>query len=330
MTVRWGIAGTGGIASSFVEALASVPDAEVVAVASRTQATADAFAGAKGIGRAHGSYEAMAGNGDVDIVYVATPHHRHHSDTLLYLASGKHVLCEKPMALNAEQVAEMADAARAADRFLMEAIWSRFLPSYRILRSVLDEGRIGEVLHVEASFGFRMAVDPAHRLFDLNIGGGALLDLGIYPVHLAHFVLGVPTAVSASSRIGETGIDEDTVVTMQFDGGALAVARCAVRTNLPSTATVIGTDGTIELPMYMHAPSWVDIVTASGTDRIDAPFAPAGLSHEAVEVHGCLADGRRESLVLPLEESLAIATTLDRARACVALRYPDELQAERK
>ena len=203
--MRWGVIGTGGIAQSFAKAMEHVPGSSVVAVSSRQQATADSFAATHGVARAYDSDAGLLEDAAVDVVYVATPHHRHHDDTIHALEAGKHVLCEKPLALSAAQANAMAAAARRHDRFLMEAIWSRFLPGYDALRSVLASGEIGEVLHVDASFGFRRPIDPAHRLFDLALGGGALLDVGLYPVQLAHLVLGPPTAVSAHGRIGTVG-----------------------------------------------------------------------------------------------------------------------------
>jgi predicted dehydrogenase len=201
---RWGIAATGGIAASFAQALHETEGAELVAVCSRTQDRADAFAREHGIPRAHGSYEALAEDPEVDVVYVATPHSRHCNDAIRYLEAGKHVLCEKPLAVDQREAARMVATARANDRFLMEAIWSRFLPAYRELGRILAEGRIGEVRLVEADFGFAARFDPEHRLFAPELAGGAMLDLGIYPVQLAHLVLGPPDVVRAVGHRGAT------------------------------------------------------------------------------------------------------------------------------
>ena len=190
MSTRWGIAGTGTIANRFAEALAQVDDATLAAVGSRSAERAAEFASRFGSTTAHASYESLADDPDVDVVYVATPHSRHLLDTLLFLQADKHVLCEKPLALSGGQGRRMVDAARARGLFLMEAMWSRFLPTYRTLVEVLEQGRIGEPLLVEADFGFGRPVAPEHRLFDLSLGGGGLLDLGIYPVQLCSLVLG--------------------------------------------------------------------------------------------------------------------------------------------
>jgi len=322
--IRWGILGTGGIARSFAAALRHVPDAELVAVGSRAQDSADRFAAEHAIPRGHGTYEALVDDDEVGVVYVATPHTRHAADMALALEAEKHVLGEKPFTISVEQSVRIADLAAARGRFAMEAFWSRFLPAYRTLRTLLDEAVIGEVLRVEGSFGFRAEVLPTHRLFDPEQGGGALLDLGCYPVQLAHFVLGAPTSVSAVARIGETGVDEDTIVAMSFAGGAVAVAQSAIRTPLPCDARITGAAGTIELPAFMHCPEHVDVTVGGETRRIDTPLGEAPLAFQVQEVHACLRAGQLESPTMPLADTLAIAGTLDRARQAIGLRYPGE------
>jgi predicted dehydrogenase len=296
----------------------------VVAVASRTAAGADAFADVHRIAHRHSSYEAMAEDDAVDVVYVGTPHSRHCSDTLLYLGAGKHVLCEKPFAINHEQAVRMAEAARSHERFLMEAIWSRFLPAYVVLRRLVAEGAIGDVRMVEASFGFSVPFDARHRLFDLALGGGALLDVGVYPVQLAHMLLGPPDGVEAVAQLGVSGADEQSVVLMRYDDGPLAVALAAITTTLACTARVSGTKGAIELPARFHCPTSLDVRVGGATTRIDAPFVDNGLQYQADEVHRCLRAGQAESAVMPLADSCAIARTLDRAREQIGLRYPGE------
>ena len=207
--MRWGIAGPGAISTRFTEAMRLVDGGSVVAVASRSGERAAEFARRFDLERHYGSYEDLAGDADVDIVYIGTPHSRHAADALLYLEAGKHVLCEKPFTLNAAQAKQVVSAAREQGRFVMEAMWTRFLPSYVALSEALAEGRIGEPLLVEADFGWRSPVDPTNRHFDLAQGGGALLDLGIYPVQLCFFVLGRPDGVVAYGHVGETGVVGD-------------------------------------------------------------------------------------------------------------------------
>lgn len=327
-TVRWAIAGTGGIADSFTRDLALVPGAEVVAVGSRSTDTAAAFAATHGIARAHGSYEALAADDEVDVVYVASPHTSHLAHTLLFLRAGRHVLCEKPLGLSAGEVQQMIDAARAADRFLLEAIWSRFLPAYGELRALLAQGVIGEPRMVEAEFGFVMGFDPAHRLFDPKLGGGATLDLGIYPIQLGHLVFGAPDEVVATGHLGSTGVDEHVAAVLRHPGGGITVAKASLTTSLRCGATISGTLGTIELPPFMHRPTSLVVRNLDGVRTIEAPIEGVGLHHEALEVQRCLAAEERESPLLTNAESLAIAGTLDSVRAALGVRYPGEFSGE--
>jgi predicted dehydrogenase len=322
--LRWGIASTGSIAESMAAALAVVPDAELVAVCSRTQDAADRFAENHGARWAHDSYEALAENSEVDVVYVATPNHRHHSDTLMYLDAGQHVVCEKPFALNAVQVEEMVAAAKRNGRFLMEAMWSRFLPSYRRLAELVSEGRIGEVLQVDASFGFTTQLDPDHRLYDLAKGGGSFLDLGIYPVNLAHLLLGPPSTIDARAHIGSTGVDEQTIALLTFPGGAMATVSSAIRASLACTARIVGTTGVIELPAFMHCPQSLEIHQLGSVERIDLPMGPTPFQYQVAEVGDCIRQGLDESPTMPLQASLDLARVLDAVRERIGLRYPGE------
>jgi predicted dehydrogenase len=314
--VRWGIAATGGIAQRFAVGLAQVPDAELVAVASRSVAGAAAFGDRHGIPHRYGSYGELAADPDVDIVYVASPNSRHCPDTMLFLEGGKHVLCEKPFALSREEAEQMAAAARAAGLFLMEAIWSRFLPAYVALAALLESGRIGEPLQVEADFGFRRPVDPAHRLFDAALGGGALLDLGIYPLQLASLVLGTPDRVAAVGHIGETGVDEQVAAVLGHPGGQVAVVKAAIRTGSSCTARISGSEGWIDLPAFMHCPTHLD-VGGLAPERIDCGFDGEGLRFQAEHVQHCLRQGLTESPVMTLDETVSLAGTLDAIAAAI-------------
>ena len=323
--IRWGVAGPGGIAARFAEAMTRVDDGRIVAVASRSAERADAFGDRFGVAARHGDYRALADDPTVDAVYVATPHARHEADTRLYLEAGKHVLCEKPLALDAAQARRMVAAAAAAGVFLMEAIWSRFLPAYRALADVLGSGRIGTPLQVEADFGFRVPVDPAHRLFDLHQGGGALLDLGIYPIQLCTLVLGPIEQVAAAGVIGATGVDEQVAAVLRHERGGLGVVQAAIRAPLACTARISGSDGWVELPAFMHCPTAFTVHAAGAAPEVVAgAFDGDGLQFEIVEVHRCLAAGRRESPTMPLSESVALATAMDTARSQIGLTYPGE------
>jgi predicted dehydrogenase len=322
--IRWGIAGPGEIASRFAEGMRQIDGGTVVAVGSRSPERAQAFAARFDIPRPVGSYEALADDPDVDAVYVATPHSRHADDTLLFLSAGKHVLCEKPFALNAAQAKEMIAAAEAQHCFLMEAMWSRFLPAYRTLRDLLDDERIGEPLLVEASFGWRAEVIPTHRHFDLAQGGGALLDLGVYTVNLSQFVLGPVESVVARGHVGSTGVDEHVAAVLQHADDRLGVVQAAIRTPLTCTARIACTEGVIDLPAFMHCPDHLVVRTLAGEERIDASWEGEGLRFQVDEVHRCLAAGLLESTVMPWRETMGIARVLDDIRTQVGVRYPGE------
>jgi predicted dehydrogenase len=324
MTVRWGIAGPGAIAAAFANGLAQLDDAELVAVGSRDAGRAREFASRFGAHAAYGSYEDLAADRDVVAVYVATPHSRHEPDTLLFLEAGKHVLCEKPFSLNEGQGRRMVAAARRRGLFLMEAMWSRFLPSYRALAELLADGAVGAPQLVEGDFGFQRPVDPHHRLFDRERGGGAVLDLGVYPVQLASLVLGEPARVTSAGRIGATGVDELFASLLEHRGGELAVVKAAITTTMSCQARIAGTEGWIEIPAYMHCPRSLTLVQGAERRDIDATWQGEGLRFQVVEVHRCLADGLLESPIMPLDETLSIARTLDVIRAQLGLRYPGE------
>jgi len=325
--LRWGIAATGAIAASFAADLAAVPDAELIAVGSRSAATADAFADRFGIAHRHASYDALAADGDVDVVYVASPQSAHCRDTLLFLEAGKHVLCEKPFAVNAAQAAAMIEAAERNQRFVMEALWSRFLPGYVALRRVLDEGRIGEVQLVESDFGFHVPPGSVHRLFERSLGGGALLDLGIYPLQLATFVLGPAASVAAAGHLGPTGVDETTLAIATHASGAHSVSKTSIRTPMAGRARITGTDGVIEIPKPMHAPHHLDVfgldvIAPDGSaERIDTGFEGIGLRFQVAEVHARIRAGDLESPVMPWGETLGLARLMDDIRAQIGLRF---------
>ena len=275
-----------------------------MAVASRSIERANAFADEFDVAARYDDDRALADDPDVDAVYVATPHSRHEADTVRYLEAGKHVLCEKPFALNAGQARRMIAAAETSERFLMEAIWSRFLPSYRALADVLASGRIGTPLQVEADFGFRLPVDPGHRLFDPHRGGGALLDLGIYPIQLCTMVLGPIEHVAAAAVLGSTHVDEQVAAVLRHEGGGLGVTKAAITVPLACTARISGSDGWIELPAFMHCPTSFTVHAAgAGPEVVDAAFEGDGLQFEIVEVHRCLTAGLTESPTMPLTET---------------------------
>lgn len=324
--VRWGIIGCGQIASVFAEALCELEDAELLAVGSRSLDKAKGFGERFGAERAYGSYAELAADDDIDVVYVATPHPFHMENTLLCIEAGKAVLCEKPLAVNFREAGRMIEAARAKGIFLMEAMWTRFIPAIVKLRQLLSGGVIGQVRMLEADFGYRFDFDPEHRVFNLELAGGALLDVGIYPVSLASMIFGrQPETIAGLADIGKTGVDEQSAFVLRYSEGELAVLYCAVRTETPGEAGVIGTEGMIKV----HYPFWrskcLTICREGGEDEIiDLPFECNKFCFEAEHVQNCLREGKKQSDIMTLDESMVIMETMDRIRGQWGLRYPME------
>jgi predicted dehydrogenase len=324
MTIRWGVAGPGAISTQFGNAIQLVDTGQIVAVASRSRERAEDYGDRFDVANRYDSYSALAEDADVDAVYIGTPHSRHETDAITYLNAGKHVLCEKPMALSVPQVERMIAAARDNGVFLMEAMWSRFLPAYRILGDLLSEERIGQPLLVEADFGFRMPISPSERHFDPAQGGGALLDLGIYPLQLSALALGHPDRVIADGYLGETQVDDYVMATLHHPGDRFGLVKASTRIPLACTARIAGTDGSIEIPAFMHCPDHLTVRKGREVERIDAAWVGDGLQFEIAEANRCIADGLAESSVWPLQESLAIARTMDDIRGQLGVRYPGE------
>ena len=327
--IRWGILSTGAIARQFAQGLTSVPDAELVAVGSRTQAAADRFGDAFRVPRRHASYRAVAEDPDVDVVYIGTPHNLHCENTLMCLEAGKPVLCEKPFAINAAQAERMVALARSKRLFLMEALWTRYLPAMIELRRLLAAGTIGPIRMIEADFGFRPEYDPLGRLYNPDLGGGALLDIGIYPISLTAMLLGLPARMTAIAEIGRTGVDERSAVVLAYPGGELAVLTFSLTTDMPSEILVLGIEGWIRVhgPIYRPEKLTVSLKAAAGarTERVlPLPVTGNGYNYEAAEVMRRLREGALESPGMMLDESLAIMRLMDAIRAQWGLRYPGE------
>ncbi|HEY3233616.1 MAG TPA: Gfo/Idh/MocA family oxidoreductase, partial [Polyangiaceae bacterium] len=277
-----------------------------------------------GAKRAHGTYQALAEDPDIDVIYVATPHPMHRPDSLLCMSAGKAVLCEKPITVNAAECAELIAAARGKPIFLMEGMWTRFLPAIVKLRELLAKGVIGEPRMVTADFGFRGGWDPKSRTLDPSYAGGGLLDVGCYVVALAYMVLGRPTRATGAAHLGETKVDEQAAVVLEHPGGGLSLLSCAVRTNTPWEARIDGTEGRIRVPMFWCADELHLEADGKPVETIRAPREGHGFSYEASEVGRCLRKGLYESEVMPLDESLHIMQTLDELRRQFGLTYPME------
>ena len=326
-TINWGILGTGNIAHKFAQGLAVLPDAHLVAVGSRRQATADAFGDEFDVPHRHASYEALAADPDVDVVYVSTPHSLHRDNSVLCLERGKHVLCEKPFAINAAQTRDMIAAARANNRFLMDAVWTRFLPVMVKTRALIASGALGEIRMVQADFGFRANVNPEGRLFDPALGGGGLLDVGIYTLQFASMVLGAPVDIQSTAQLGETGVDEQVGMLLKYAAGQIATLSCAIRTTTHHEASIYGTEGRIKLSPPWWRGSELTLWTKPGPEggeTMALPFEGNGYNYEAAAVMDCIRNGDLESSVMPLQETLQLMETLDTIRAQIGLRYPME------
>ncbi len=322
---RWGILGTGNIARKFAQGLTAVAGAQLYAVGSRKLDTAAAFADEFDAPQRHASYEALANDPQVDAIYVCTPHPFHQDNARLCLQAGKPVLCEKPFAINAAEAEAAIACAREQKVFLMEAMWTRFIPAIAKVREWLQAGKIGEPRMLAADFGFRGGWNPEGRLLNPRLGGGALLDVGIYPVSLASMVFGgPPRRVASLAHLGETGVDEQAGMVFQYPQGRLAMLSCAVRTGTTGEARIFGTEGSI----HIHSPFWqatrLTFKSGEKEEVIELPLEGNGFNYEAAEVMHCVRAGKLESATMPLDETLSLMKTLDEIRAQWGLKYPME------
>lgn len=323
--VRWGILATGKIAHAFATALALVPDAEIRAVGARRLESAQAFAAEFGVPAAYGDYREVLEDPEVDVVYVATPHALHHEHALLALGAGKAVLCEKALTVTAAQAAELVAVARERQLFLMEAMWMRCNPAIRRLHQVLATGALGEVTQVRADLGFRVDKAPTDRLLAPSLGGGALLDMGIYPLTFAHLFLGEPSRVAAVATLSELGVDLNLALALAYESGAVASLTASMTGPSPRTASITTESGRFDLPDSFHHPTTVTWVSGEHRETLHEPLIGGGLAHEAIEVGRCLRAGEIESPLVPLDESVALMTLMDGIRRDIGVRYAADL-----
>jgi len=319
--VRWGILGTGKIAKAFANALKDTPGAVLAGVGSRTLAGAQAFADEFG-GKAYGSYEELAQAGDIDLVYVGTPHPAHADNVRLALDAGKGVLCEKPFTMNRREAEELVALARSKKLFLMEAMWTRFMPALAEVRRVIESGEIGKVTQVIADLGFKAEFGHEHRVFNPVLGGGALLDLGIYPLSIAVALLGAVDSVAAQAEIGPTGVDEQTGFVLRHRGGGMSMCSCSLRARLPSELTIAGERGHVRMNTMFHRTQTVTVSRADGIARtVPTPFLGNGYVHEAVEAQRCWQAGLLESPGMTHDDTLALMGVMDEVRRQIGLHY---------
>jgi len=329
--VRWGVVGPGRIATGVVRDLAALPGGQLHAVASRSVERARAFADAHGAAVAYGSYAELLADPDVDVVYVATPHRQHHGIAMAAVKAGKHLLVEKAFTVTLAGAQELVDAARARGVFVMEAMWTRFQPAVVRLRALLADGAIGEVRSVRADLGLRVPFDPADRLWDPAQGGGALLDLGVYPTSWLQMVLGgTPASLEVAGTLGPNGVDAEATLLWRTGDGRHGVGTCSLLSPLPGQAAVFGTEGWVEVPPRFHHPDRLLLHRTGGgrsvesTEEVRAPATGTGYSHELDEVHRCLAAGLTESPAMPLADTLAVMSVLEQALRALGVHHDED------
>ena len=324
--IRWGILGCGRIARKFAADLRLVEDAELIAAASRNKETLDSFAKDFPCKHLHNSYEGLAMNDEVDVIYVATPHSHHHEHTLLCLNHNKAVLCEKAFAINTKQAKQMIDTAREKKVFLMEALWSKFLPHYKKLMELLEQKTLGDIKSVLVNFGFKTGPHSAKRLFDPELGGGTLLDIGIYNVFITISVLGIPDSIEAIMTPSSTGIDEQIAVTFKYNNGAMAQLFSSFTTNLPIHAEINGTEGNITLTSRFYEPSArIELSKQIPYEREIIQVereTGVGYQYEARHVNECLKKGLTESPVMTHADTMTLIELLDAIRMKAGIKYP--------
>jgi predicted dehydrogenase len=323
--LRWGVLGTGWIADRFIRSLQRHTRQQVLGVGSRDAARSAAFAGRHGLPRSYGSYQQLVSDPEVDVVYVATPHPAHHPCATLSLEAGKHLLVEKPLALDAAQAADIARLAAGRRRFCMEALWSFFLPKFDIVRQLLDAGALGEVRTVQAEYGEHFTAD--HRIMRPDLAGGPLLDLGTYPLSLATWVLGAPERVLAAGQPHPAGVNGQAAVILCDPRGNQAVLHTTLFSNTPTTATVAGTEATLVLPGPFYQPGDLLLTSAGGDRRLtftEPRTAHDALHFEAAEVARCITAGRLESPIRPLADSIATLQVMDEIRRQIGVAFPGE------
>lgn len=357
-SINWGFIGTGYAANKFAEGLRFLPDAQLLAVSSRTLSNAQEFARQFNIPHTYKSYEDLVKNQDIDVVYVATPHIRHKDDCILCLEAGKAVLCEKPFTLNASQAREVITLADQKQLFCMEAMWTRFMPIIQKVQHLINSGVIGEIRILTADFGMPTEFNQNNRFFNPELGGGSLLDRGVYPLSLAFQLLGSPSSIVSQPSMGDTGVDEQSAIILGYPQGQLAILYASLRTRTTNEVIIIGTQGQIRIHAPIYSPSKLSITKFPGSTsatnsltlkrrllkstkkipllrrlyfrfnnesiNIKQPFQGNGYNYEAAEVMSCLRNGELESKIMPLEQTLSIMETMDAIRQQWKFKYPSE------
>ncbi|SHF58642.1 Predicted dehydrogenase [Salegentibacter echinorum] len=319
--IKWGIIGLGKIAGKFATDLKEVEHAELYAVASRSQLKAKDFAQKHGATNFYSNYEAMLKDENLDVVYIATPHVFHHAQALICLEYKKAVLCEKPFAMNRQQVEEMIAKAKDENVFLMEALWTQFLPHFKAVMEIIESKKYGAIKSLEANFGFDAAIDLEKRLYNKSLGGGSLLDIGIYPIFMALSALGMPENIKAKGKFYETGIDQQADVVFEYANNVKATLQSSIIEDTSTTAIITLEKATLKLNYQFHAPTSFVITTNEGEETKEFGVHTKGYNFEAEHVQRMLWEGKTESTEMTFEKSLQLIELLDKVREEIGLDY---------
>lgn len=322
---KWGIMGCGNIAGQFATSLELVPGAVLYAVASRSYEKANEFGEKYNAIKTYGSYEMLVQDPEIDAIYIATPHNLHFDNAMMCLHNKKATLCEKPLTVNAFEAGKLIEEAKKQKTFLMEAFWTRFLPSTLKLNQLLQEGIIGKCMLLQADFGYDMPFDASHRSYNPELAGGALLDVGIYPINFAQMIFREdPLEISSACIPSNTGVDEQSAYIFKYPSGSLAIMNSAVNVETQHNAWIYGSEGYIHMPDFFHATK-IHIQRKDGmSDTVNFPIESTGYGYEAIEVMNCINSGKTESSIMPLSESLKIMQLMDSIRDQWGLKYPVE------
>ncbi|MGM1054253.1 MAG: Gfo/Idh/MocA family oxidoreductase [Bacteroidota bacterium] len=320
-TFKWGIIGPGKIAGKFATDLGMVPGAELYAVASRDIEKAKTFSAEYNFKKSYGSYEELATDTEVDIIYVATPHVFHQEHTLLCLKNKKAVLCEKPFAINSRQVEEMILTAEENKIFLMEAMWTYFLPHYQYILDLVKTKKFGTIKSLKADFGFAAPYLPEKRLYNKVLGGGSLMDIGIYPLFAALSLMGIPNTIKAQAKMSDTGVDESCDIDLTYEHGAVACLSSAINLKIPTIATITFEQAIIILQNRFHEPTSVLINSGGNKEEITFDVTSRGYNYEAIHVQQMLSEGRTESTIMTFQKSRELIALLDSVREEIGLIY---------
>lgn len=323
---RWGILGTGKIARTFAEALKGNESSQLVAIGSRTAEKAQAFAEEFGIERAYSSYEELTKDDSLDIIYIATPMSCHHKDAVLCLEHGRNVLCEKSLALNADQAQEMFSLAKEKDLFFMEAMWMKLRPTFMKVKQWVQDGRIGKVQFIKADFNNYVPYDAKDRLFRADCGGGALLDMGVYPLTLVLSLLGETEDIFTRAHIGKDGVDISNTIILTYPDGCYASTSSGFEVQGRNNAVISGDKGSIVIGDFFFCSAECTLYDMEGNTIEDRVFPPEinGYEYEIREAERCLAEGLKESTIIPHEDTLAVMRLMDRCRKEWGMTFPDE------